>query len=52
MRYLILVGYEAFYTNWFDAENNYAAGMVVFDLINHTFTNDGTTWNEINEDHL
>ena len=30
---------KAFYTNWFDVENNFNSevGMVVFDLVNHKY---------------
>jgi hypothetical protein len=40
---------EAFYTNWFDAENHFNAelGMVVYNLIKHIYTTDGINWSEI-----
>lgn len=30
---------KAFYTNWFDVENNFNTelGMIVFDLVNHKY---------------
>lgn len=40
------------YTNWFDPENHFAEGMVVFDLYKHLFTTDGINWKNIQEDHL
>ncbi len=52
MQYLILYEKKAFYTNWFDAENNYTNGMIIFDLINHTYSTNGKEWNEIKEDQL
>ena len=53
MKYLIYKPeHEPFYTNWFDAENNFAEGMVVFDLINNSYTSDGIVWREIESDHL
>lgn len=52
MHYLIYYNGTPFYTNWFTVENNYVDGMVVFDLLNHEYTNDGKEWKEITEDHL
>lgn len=52
MNYLILINGDAFYTNWFDVENNYIDGMVVFNILSDSFTTDGQTWKEINEDSL
>jgi hypothetical protein len=52
MQYLIYHEGKAFYTNWFDAENHYVTGMIVFDLLDDSFTTDGVNWNEIPEDHL
>ncbi len=52
MNYLILRDGEAFYTNWFDYENNYNDGMVVFNLLTDTYTTDGINWKEIEQDHL
>jgi hypothetical protein len=45
---------KAFYTNWFDVENNFNpdVGMVVFDLINHKYMVNSLAWNDIEEDHL
>ena len=55
MNYLIVTNsYEPFYTNWFDAKNHYVPEleMVVFNLLNHTFTTNGTDWYPIKQDHL
>lgn len=52
MNYLILHNNSAFYTNWFDAENNYVEGMTVFNLISDKYTVDGKTWLKIEEDNL
>jgi len=52
MRYLIIDGKEAFYTNWFDHRNFYKEGQIVVDLHNHKFTTDGRTWTDILEDKL
>lgn len=45
---------KAFYTNWFDVENNFNpdVGMVVFDLINDKYMVNTLGWNDILEDHL
>jgi hypothetical protein len=52
MRYLIYINNESFYTDWFDYDNHYLNGMIVFDLMTHHFTTDGKTWLEIKQDHL
>lgn len=55
MQYLIICdGFAPAYTKWFDAENNFNAdvNMVVFDLFNHQYTDDGKTWKDISFDHL
>jgi hypothetical protein len=45
---------KAFYTNWFDPENNFNAdvGMIVFDLVNHKYMVNSLGWTDIEEDHL
>lgn len=45
---------QAFYTNWFDFENNFNSdlGMVVFDLFNHKYLVNSLGWCDIEEDHL
>lgn len=58
MRYLITYTenglQKAFYTNWFDPENNFNAdlNMIVFNLSANKFTTDGYLWLKIDEDHL
>ena len=44
--------FTPFYTNWFDAENNFSDGMVVYNLLSGRFTKDGKTWFEILVDSL
>ena len=51
-QYLFIYKGQASYTHWFDAENNFSEGMVVFDLHKGLFTTDGVNWNYIEEDHL
>jgi hypothetical protein len=45
---------HAFYTHWFDVQNNFAPdkGMVVFDLLNHKYMVNTLGWADIEEDHL
>jgi len=53
MRYLIIKNDGVpYYTNWYDHENNYEEGMIVFDLYNHVYTTDGVNYNEIIFDNL
>lgn len=53
MKYLIThPDFLPFFTNWFDAENNFTEGMVVYNLMAGTFTTDGIIWVEIEEDSL
>ncbi len=52
MTYLVFHNGEAFYTNWFDAENNFVKGMIIFNRDTHKFSTDGITWKQIEEDHL
>jgi len=51
-RYLVLFNGESFYTHWFDHQNLYVEGMVVFNLHLHQVTFDGINWNDIKKDHL
>lgn len=44
MRYLIYHEGKSFYANSFDEDNDYSDGMVVFDLIDNVFTDDGANW--------
>lgn len=45
---------KAFYTNWFDVENNFnsGVGMVVFDLVNHKYMVNSLGWVDIDEDQI
>lgn len=56
MQYLVTFNddTEPFFTGWFDAESHFnnELGMVVFDLINQTYTNNGTQWEPIPKDDL
>ena len=53
MRYLITTKDEhPFLTNWFDYENNYVEGMVIYNLRLNLFTTDGKNWREIYFDHF
>lgn len=53
MRYLIIPkDSEPFMTAWYDGENNYVPGMVVYDLDDLCYTTDGRIWNDIPLDHL
>jgi len=56
MNYLVTFATEhsPFFTNFFDAENHLddSLGMVVYNLLDHTYTSDGQNWLPIIEDHL
>ena len=54
MKYLVCYtgNKDAFFTNWFDAENHFVDGMVVFNVHQYVYTTDGTTWLPIKEDML
>jgi len=58
MRYLIVHQHEgkqqAFFTHWYDYENNYNADskMIVFDFVNMSFTTNGIDWDVIQYDNL
>lgn len=56
MRYLVTTdkAFAPFLTDYFYAPNHFNpdVDMVVFDLINMTYTTDGINWIDINEDHL
>lgn len=45
---------KAFYTNWFERENNFNAelNMVVFDLVNHQYMDKNLVWTDIEQNHL
>lgn len=52
MTYLILFEDKVFATNWFDAENNFVNGMTVINIAAGKYTMNGTTWFDIEQDHL
>lgn len=58
MRYLVTYIVHdircAFYTEWFDPENNFGEGcnMVVFDLKKNIYYDDNLTWSDIKIDSL
>lgn len=53
MRYLITTIEETpFLTEWFEPENHFSEGMVVYDLYKNKYMTDGKTWLTIEYDHL
>jgi hypothetical protein len=52
MRYLITGDFEPFFTKWYEYENHYAEGMIIYDLKDNVYSTDGKTWQEIQFDHL
>ena len=53
MQYLIIPKEgQPFLTKWYDYNNNYTEGMMVYDLDNFCYTTDGKTWNDLPIDHL
>jgi hypothetical protein len=52
MNYLIYYEGTPFYTNWFDSDNNFIDGMVVFNLLSRQYTINGKNWIDIKQDHL
>ena len=54
MRYLITTtdGKRPFLSNWFDANNHFETGMIVYDIRNYLYTTDGKTWQDLEADHL
>lgn len=52
MEYLILHEGKAFFTKWFQYENHYVKGMIVFNLVTCEYTTDGIIWKTIEWDHL
>lgn len=43
---------KPFLTKWFDYENHFTEGMIIFDLSNMTYSTDGKVFCEVEEDHL
>ena len=53
MTYLVTQpNYAPFLTNWFDSENHFTEDMVVYNLLNNSYTTNGIEWIELNIDHL
>lgn len=52
MNYLIIYEGKAFYTNWYEHENHYQPGMIVINLLSHEFSDDGISFEPIEQDHL
>lgn len=56
MRYLVTTNgsFDPFLTEWYDADNNFNPDldMIVYDLELHRYTKDGTTWINLQIDHL
>ncbi len=54
MRYLVTTqDYKPpFFTMWFEYENHYQNGMIVYDLFNSLYTTDGKTWEPVETDQL
>lgn len=52
MSYIIIYDGKAWYTDWYDYENNYKPGMIIIDIHRDRFSVDGTTWKKIEYDHL
>jgi len=53
MQYLItLPNNKPFLTKWYVYDNHYTEGMIIYDLVNFVYSEDGKTWKEINIDHL
>jgi hypothetical protein len=45
-------GTEPFLTKYFDPENHWQDGMVIFNCATSEYTTDGVNWQPLNEDHL
>ncbi len=53
MNYLVTEpGKEPFMTSWFDSENHFVEGMIVYYLPKEKYTTDGINWNNIKLDSL
>lgn len=53
MQFLITGNGTPFYTNWFDIDNHYVDGMIVYNLKNHTYLdNINDVWKDVEFDHL
>lgn len=53
MKYLVTQNhFYPFFTNFYDYDNNYVSGMIIYNLENKTYTKDGLNWNKIEIDTL
>jgi hypothetical protein len=53
VRYLVAgTNHTPFYTNYYDMENFYTEGDIIFDLHTNKYCDDGEFWHDIEEDHL
>lgn len=53
MRYLVTCReYDPFLTDYYDYDNCFIKGYIIFDLELKKYTEDGTTWKEIEIDTL
>lgn len=55
MRYLIYYekrDQDPFFTDWFQYEDHWEEGMIVFDLVGKKWTSNGLDFNIIGIDHL
>ena len=53
MRYLVTsANHEPFFTEWFQPENHFATGMVVYDLQGKRYMKAMGVWEEIETDSL
>ncbi len=53
MQYLIHPkGLEPFLTKWYDFENHYVTGMIIYDLWHEEYSVDGKTFIKMQTDHL
>jgi hypothetical protein len=44
--------YEPFIPQYYEYENHYVKGMIVYNLLNKKYTTDGINWINISFDHL
>jgi hypothetical protein len=53
MRYIVKpLNHAPFFSERFSIENNYEAGMIVYDLYFNYYLDDGLKWKKIKSDHF
>ena len=53
MRYLIThPEHQPFFSQWFEYNNHYIEGMIIYDLMDKSYSKDGIIWIGIEIDHL